>query len=141
MLKILGGGLMTHAGLTHAYEVALGPAALVAILRLTGERRRQLGEALRHELIAGPNAHMEVRYDSDMRAWRGRSAEAAPDGVIYTATPLSHGGYTAVHRPMDSHELKWWRHEHGHAADKGVYVFDILSATAAFTRSVPPRLP
>ncbi len=132
---------MTQAGLTHAYEVALGPAALVAILRLTGERRRKLCDALRDELLEGPNARMEVRYDSDMRAMRARSAETPPDGVIYTATPLSCDGYTAVHRPMDKDELGRWRREHGHAASQGFYVFDILSAMAGFTRSVPPRLP
>jgi hypothetical protein len=61
--------------------------------------------------------------------------------VIYTATALSYGGYTAVHRPMDRKELTRCQREHGQAASQGFYVFDILSAAAAFLRSGPPIMP
>jgi hypothetical protein len=110
------------------YEIVLGPAATRAVLRLPDSERKELADALRTELLDGPNADKEARFDADMKAGAGR------DGV-YTGTPLSFGAYVALHRPMTKEELKRLRREQGRrVADQGFYVLDILHPTAAFTR-------
>jgi hypothetical protein len=94
--------------------------------------RKELAAALRTELIDGPNAHNELRFDDALRAYTDRSR--AP----YTATPLSFAGYTAVHRRLTRKELKRLRREQGRpTTDQGVYVIDILRAESAFTHTVP----
>ena len=136
-MESVGGGLMTHAGLTRTYEVAMGPAALRVILKMPGACREKVAKALRTELLDGPNAGKEALYTADLRLC---PPGMKMRGVIYTATPLSTDGYTAVHRPMTKEEIKKLRREHGQAASLGFYVFDILPATAAFTRTVPSDL-
>lgn len=109
------------------YEVILGPAARRAIQGLQNEKARSgLADALRQELDHGPNAGKEYRF------------EAASGGEVraYTATPLS-VGYTAVHRPLTSAELKKLRQEQGHAARRGFYVADILEPESAFGSGRP----
>ena len=62
-----------------------------------------------------------------------------PDDGVYTATPLSFGGYVAVHRPMTKEELERLRQEQGRkVAGRGFHVLDILHPGTAFTRG--PRL-
>jgi hypothetical protein len=58
--------------------------------------------------------------------------------VIYTASPLSFDGYTAIHRRLTKEELKRLRHDkRPSTAEQGVYVIDILPAESAFSRTVP----
>ena len=64
-----GAGQMTHFGLNHPYEVTLGPAAIRTVLCMAREDRRDLAEALRTELLEGPNAGIGFRFDSDIRAY------------------------------------------------------------------------
>lgn len=119
------------------YEVVPGPAAIRTILGLSDLERKELAEALRTELLDGPNADKEVRFDGDMRALY--YDDAGPDDVVYTATPLSFGAYVALHRPMTKEELKRLGREQGRqVAGKGFYVLDILPPGTAFTRG--PRL-
>jgi hypothetical protein len=115
------------------YEVILGPAALRLLLSLTDSRR--LADALAVELASGPNANKELRFDGDAQVWLH---PAIADNAIYTATPLSVDGYTALHRRLSANELERLRHERGVVAEVGVYVIDILPAEAAFSRR--PRL-
>src|SRR6266852_5439264 len=125
---------MSHTGVKDAYEVVLGPAAIRTVLSLPdpGERK-ELADALRTELINGPNAHNELRFDDAVRTYPDRGA--GPDNVVYTATPLSFAGYTAVHRRLNKEELKRLRREQGRStARQGLYVIDILRAESAFTR-------
>lgn len=130
-----GAALMARTGLGHAYEVTLGPAALRVVLGMDESRRKNLADALRTELLNGPNASKEVQYNVELRVCR------AGEAGIYTATPLSFDGYVAVHRPLAKDELKALRQEQGRsAASKGFHVFDLLAATSAFSRFVPlPR--
>jgi hypothetical protein len=114
------------------YEVMPGPAAIRTILSLSDPERKELADALRTELLDGPNASKEARFDGDMRA-------CGPGDAVYTGTPLSFGAYVAIHRPMTKEELKRLRQEQGpKIAGRGFYVLDILSPSAAFTRG--PRL-
>lgn len=106
------------------YEVVLGPAAKRAVLSLRIEKDQEgLADALRQELHDGPNADKEYRFDS-----------IGDDGRIYTATPLSFDGYTAVHRRMDPAELKRLRRELNHPVSQGFYVLDILPAESGVNR-------
>lgn len=126
---------MTHIGLNHAYEVTLGPAAIRTVLCMAREDRRDLAEALRTELLKGPNASIGFRFDSDIRAY---TPDARPNGKVYTATPLSFGAYTAIHRPLRGDEIERLRREQGRStADEGFYVTDILSVESAFGRPGP----
>ena len=114
------------------YEVVPGPAAIRTILGLSDPERKELADALRTELLDGPNAGKEARFDGDMRP-------CGPEDVVYTATPLSFGAYVALHRPMTKEELKQLRRDQGRGvAGRGFYVLDILSPGSAFTRG--PRL-
>ena len=128
---------MSYTGVNDAYEVVLGPPAIRTVLGLPdpGERK-ELADALRTELMNGPNTHNEYTFDSDVRAYSDRGA--GPGRAVYTATPLSFAGYTAVHRPLTSEELRRLRREQGASTDAlGFYVIDILPAESAFTRTVP----
>jgi hypothetical protein len=117
------------------YEVVLGPAAIRVVLSLPDPViRRRLADALQAELIDGPNAHNEFRFDDASYSDRG----VGPGQVVYTATPLSFAGYTAVHRRLTRDELdRLHRELDGPTATLGVYVFDLLRAESAFTRTVP----
>ena len=128
---------MSHSGVNDAYEVVLGPAAIRTVLSLPdpGERK-ELADALRTELINGPNARNELRFDDAVRAYSDRGA--GPGKVVYTATPLSFAVLTAVHRRLTRDELRRLRREQGRStASRGLYVIDILRAESAFTRTVP----
>lgn len=117
------------------YEVVLGPAAIRTFLVLSDSDRRELADALRTELLDGPNAGVEVRFDGDVLAWDG----GGPGDLVYTGTPLSSGAYLAVHRPMTSEELRRLRREqHRRVAAQGFYVPEILHPASAFTGG--PRL-
>lgn len=114
------------------YEVALGPAAIRALETLPGlSDQKELVGALRTELMNGPNAHNEYRFDS-------AGAYDDPGGtvrVVYTATPLSFAGYIAVHRRMTREELRRLRRERRRrTAVRGFYVIDILAVESAFGR-------
>lgn len=126
---------MVHTGLNHAYEVTLGPAAIRTVLSMPKDDREGLAEALRIELLKGPNASREFRFDSDVRAC---PPGVTPNGRVYTATPLSFAGWTAVHRPLTKDEMARLRREQGRStARQGFYVIDILPAESAFGRPGP----
>jgi len=125
-------------GTGAAYEVVLAPAAIRTVLSLPGEGdRKELAAVLRTELLGGPNAGSEVKFDSDVLA---RSDPGKSEGnAVYTATPLSFSGYTAVHRRMTAEELSRLKREQGRStARRGIYVIDILSAESAFIRRTVP---
>jgi hypothetical protein len=123
---------MTHSGADSAYEVVLGPAAIRAIIGLPESDRKEMAAVLRTELMNGPNSRSEYTFDSDIQPYWGRTGS-----VVYTATPLSFDGYTAVHRRLSKAEVKRLRQENGKStADQGVYVIDILPVQSAFTRTV-----
>jgi len=116
------------------YEVVLGPAALRVVMVLRGADREELANALRTELWDGPNAANEIqlRFDSD------EIFEPGVPGGVYTVTPLSFNGYSAIHRAMEHHELTRLGQERGRTANgHGCYVIDILAAESAFRR---PRM-
>lgn len=118
------------------YEVVPAPAAIRTILGLSDPERKELADALRTELLDGPNADKEARFDADMRPC---DQACGPNDVVYTGTPLSFGAYVAVHRPMTKEELERLRREQGRrVAGRGFYVLDILPPGTAFTRG--PRL-
>ena len=118
------------------YEVMPGPAAIRTILGLSDPERKELAYALLTELLDGPNADKEARFDGDMRAC---DPTCGPDDAVYTATPLTFGAYVALHRRMTKEELKRLRQDQGRkVAGRGFYVLDILPPGTAFTRG--PRL-
>jgi hypothetical protein len=115
------------------YIVVLGPAATRIIQSLNHFDQRELKRVLNDELADGPNADKEVRFDSHGHAQRGGD-RARPGRLYYTATPLSHRAYTAIHRPMSTAELSMaTRARRDQATDLGFYVLDILVADSAFT--------
>lgn len=122
--------------MSDAYEVTLGPAAERFVLALRWPKdRADLADALRQELGGdGPNSDKEFRFDSYGNAVTSADP-GAPDGAVYTATPLSFKGCTAIHRPMTRAELQRLRRELGHSvARTGVHVFDILRPDSAYSR-------
>jgi hypothetical protein len=121
------------------YVVMLGPAALRAIGGLRWSDRAELRTALRTELIDGPNAACEfsIMVSSEIQEGRSNGADR-----VYTATPLSFRGYTAIHRCMTSGELDRLAAEQDRSAPElGRLVADILPAESAFTRLRPARPP
>jgi hypothetical protein len=122
------------------YEVVLAPAAIRTLLDLPeAGGRKELADALRTELLNGPNASSEFKFDSDMSAYSD-PAEGNSE-MIYTATPLSFGGYTVVHRKMTAEELARLEREQGRStARRGFYIIDIFSAESAFSRSAARRV-
>src|SRR5580698_8861623 len=109
----------------RAYEVVLAPAAQRAVAGMPTTAREGVAAALEDELVDGPNADVEVRFGSSMWA----DGEPGQDDVFYTATPLSFGGHTAIHRPMTPGELGRRTGQGGGENGKRVlYVIDILSA-------------
>jgi hypothetical protein len=116
------------------YEVTLGPAAIRVVLGLRD--RKELADALQSELVDGPNADKELRFDADGNA---QMRPHVPSGLVYTATPLGFDGYTAFHRRMTDAELRRLSQEQDRpVAAIGFYVVDILAAESGFTRG--PRL-
>ena len=108
------------------YEVVLGPAAIRTVLGLPDAERKELADALGTELVDGPNADKEARFDADLRA-------CGPDDVVYTGTPLTFDAYVAIHRPLGREELKRLRREQGRrVAARGFFVPEILHPQAAF---------
>jgi hypothetical protein len=130
-----GGTMSSDSGLNHAYEVVLGLAAIRTIWGVWPEDRGELADALRTELLAGPNADKHFQFDSTIAPCR---PGIAPNGQVYTATPLSFAGYTAIHRHLTEAEMHRLRGE-GAApvASGGVFVIDILPAESAFGRPGP----
>jgi hypothetical protein len=123
-------------GMDGAYEITLGPAAIRTMLELRDPgSRRNLANALKAELMNGPNSRVEFRFDPD--GGEAYADRTRPGGIIYTATPLSFNGYTALHRPMKAGELRRLRNEQGRAvAVSGFYVVDILPAESAFSHGL-----
>jgi hypothetical protein len=129
---------MSRAGGIRAYEVVLAPAAMRFIAALQALDKAGLAEALRLELDDGPNADKEIHIDSSIWADPGQGTQV---DTVYTATPLSFGGYTAIHRTLKKTEVKQLERQRGTdrlTADHGFYVIDILPAESAFRRW--PRL-
>jgi hypothetical protein len=115
----------------HAYEVVLAPAAERAILRLPGPDAEELANALRTELENGPNASLAFRFGSG--GWNRTDGLGPEENEVYMVTPLSVGGYTAIHRRMAMPEVeRLARQVGGLTTDKGFYVIDILRPESAF---------
>ena len=129
--------MTSRPSLNHAYEVVLAPAALRTIVGLPQPGRQELAAALRVELVDGENADAAFSFES---AARVSYTETAAKGPIYTATPLSCAGYTAVHRQLSDVELRRLREEKNRpVAQQGVFVIDIVPAESAFGRPGPRR--
>jgi hypothetical protein len=110
--------------MSATYEVVLGPEAIRVIRDLPYPDRRKIGDALRSELVDGPNASSEYRFDY------GKAQ--------YTATPLSFKAHTAVHRPLTRSELaRLSREQRRPVGERGFYVIEIRSGVSAFTRQQP----
>jgi len=117
-----------------AYEVTLGPAAIQVLTVADPSDRKELAAALRGELMDGPNADKEFPFDAD--GLGATDPDACPPGAVYTATPLSFGGYTVIHRPLTEAEIWRLQTEKGRSTvDRGFYVIEILPAESAFNRS------
>jgi hypothetical protein len=114
--------------------VALAPPAIRALDSLPElDDREDLLDALQTELLNGPNAHSEVRFDREGSALSDPGEDK--DEIVYTATPLTYRGYTVVHRELTAEELGRLGREQGRPiALRGFYVIDILSAESAFIR-------
>lgn len=116
-----------------AYEVTLGPGAIRSFLSLAEPNRKELADALRTELLNGPNASKELGLGADGKT----PAEGGPGitAVVYTATPLSFDGCTVLHREMTGDELGRLSCEQGRPhAGRGFYVIDILAPELAVAR-------
>jgi hypothetical protein len=117
------------------YEVMLAPAAERVIMGLKDPG--PLVESLSAELREGPNADKEVRYHGAVL--RADLDGAVPADAIYTATPLSCGAFTAVHRPMTEGELAALQaQQRRQVAGSGFIVFDILAAESGVARRPRP---
>ena len=82
----------------------------------------------------GRTPNKEFPFDAD--GLGVTDPDANPPGAVYTATPLSFGGYVVIHRPLTEAEIRRLRIEKGRStADCGFYVIDILPAESAFNRS------
>ena len=121
--------------MSDTYELTLGPAAIRAFRYLPStEDQSGLANALRQELLDGPNADNEFRFDCDGKPQVNVGLDP-PSGVIYTATPLSFRAYTAVHRSMTRAELARLSAEQGRpVTSRGFHVFDLLRAEQGFAR-------
>jgi hypothetical protein len=112
------------------YAVVLQRAALRIINSLSEQDRDELCDALLSELRNGPNADKEVRFNP------GNWGDVPPVDTkeqVYTATPLSFGAYTAVHRPLTDAEMDLLRTQNSAAEeDSGYNVVDILPPESAF---------
>jgi hypothetical protein len=128
---------MEHGWGNHAYEVVLARAATRVIERLPKPSLDRLARALRTELADGPNARNAVRLSQGL-TW----ADDDPGDLeeqVYTATPLSFDGYTAVHRLMTKTEIeRLGEQEDRRTASTGFFVVNLLPAESAF-RPWPPH--
>jgi hypothetical protein len=114
-------------GRRYPYELVLGQAAGLVIERLEEHDRRRLVDALKTELLNGPNAHNEIRFDPRKWADTGPSSDGP-----WTATPLN-CGFAAVHRPLTKAELDRLAAKHGRPLEEPcLYVVDILSLGSIF---------
>jgi hypothetical protein len=125
------------AAIQHvAYVVTLGPAAIRALRNLVEPSdRKMLADALRTELFKGPNSDnaVELKHSS---SGVDLTDPDMPGDAAYSATPLSIGGYIAIHRPMTEEELKRVARQQVRPVEAhGFYVVDILPADSAFSRS------
>lgn len=119
------------------YEVVLGPPAERLIGSLARRTRNELVDALLAELADGPNRDKELKFDGSVQIC---IAPQSVTSMLYTATPLSVGGYTALHRPLTKKELKKLDTDGGRpTAELGSYVVEILPAESAFTRRLRVR--
>jgi hypothetical protein len=121
------------------YEIVLGSAAIRTIERLPEPEQGALADALRTELVDGPNVKAALLFVCEIGQ--------------YTATPLSFKAYTAVHRPMTEGELsRLSREQQRPTAETGFYVPEIRGGESAFIRrpadqavfpplAEPPNLP
>jgi hypothetical protein len=92
--------------------------------------RKELADALRVELLGGPNAAAEITFDMHRNYRRGPGTGRPGE---YTATPLSVGGYVAIHRPMTGDELRRLRHERGaRVMERGYAVLDLIQLETAY---------
>jgi hypothetical protein len=118
---------MPRRGRRYPYEFVLGQAAGLVIERLEEHDRRELVDALETELLKGPNARHEIRFDPRTWADTGPSSDGS-----WTGTPLS-CGFMAVHRPLTRVELDGLAARHGRpVAEPCLYVVDILSLGSIF---------
>jgi hypothetical protein len=110
-----------------------------ALLALPQTGRKELADALRTELLNGPNATAEIKFDAYGSAYS--DSDEGKGEAFYTATPISFRGSTVVHRQMTTEELRRLRQEQGRStARRGIYVIDILSAESAFRRPTAGRV-
>src|SRR6476646_8339538 len=114
------GWLLTVGGVMAKYEVVLAPAARRAVLGLrTLQDKDDLADVLRTELDNGPNAQHEFHFQIG-------------NNEIYTATPLSFKGWTAVHRRLTSRELDRLEREQDRSVETfGFLVHDFLRPQSA----------
>lgn len=120
--------------MSDTYEVTLAPAAARMIRSLPDPEK--LAYSLSIEFVGGPNADKELRFDGNAQVCMGPVVSC---GAIYTATPLSFDGYTALYRPMTRKELRRLERERGRLVTcRGFYVLDILPAESAFIRRPRP---
>jgi hypothetical protein len=122
------------------YEVILGPAAIRAILGMSSPGEHiKLATALRAELAGGFCTGKEVRLDADGNPCLP-GALVLPGEKVYTATPLSFRGCTALHRPMTGEELDRLQREQGRpVAGRGFYVIGLLDGLSASKFTIVSR--
>jgi hypothetical protein len=114
------------------YAVVLEQAAVRIIESLSQQDRDGLCDALRKELRGGPNSDKEVRFNPSN--W-GDVPPVDAKEQVYTATPLSFGAFTAVHRPLTDAEVDRLRKQGGGLEEESGYnVVDILPPELAFRR-------
>jgi hypothetical protein len=117
------------------YIISLGPAAGRFFQALEPYDQQGLDRALAEELIDGPNADKEIRFDADGGFPVYADPDLPGDVIYYTATPLSFKAYTVIHRPMTKDELgRAAERKNDLASNHGFYVLDILPAESAFIR-------
>jgi hypothetical protein len=120
---------MAPGGKKSRYAVVLQRAALRTIESLSQPDREGICAALLGELRDGPNAGKEIRFDPSN--WSDVPSVEAKE-QIYTATPLSFGAFTAVHRPLTAAEMDRLREQNNTTEDSGYHVVDILPPELAF---------
>ena len=114
-----------------SYTFVLGPAAKRFMQDLTSLDQRELNQVLEDELVNGPNADKEIRFDSDGHAppcGKGACADR-----VYIATLVSYRAYLVIHRPLTAQELGMASQVRPDIAnDLGLYILDILAADPRF---------
>ena len=109
------------------YTVVLGPAASRFRKSLTPVDQLELDQALREELVNGPNAANQVRFD-----YGGHTPPCGNGSCgtqVYITTLLSYRAYLVVHRRLTADELRIASQEHPNTGDDlGLFILDILTA-------------